>query len=365
MKHLKKLTYVLLTIVLLVSCEKETTENELINSTKELELNGFQSESDAIDSDIVIEAYRASLPQQTKTKGVEAKVVDEVSGLVFYSDETEFNSDTCGDLAFEDFESSIFSGNGSMIGILSEFTNNNIYALGDIVPNVSVQGLGENDDLNSYLHASNGRIFGPNLYANNTVIKFTGDVNIVSFEAFRRITSGFMTVSVYSSETLLGTFPIQNVESRVLGTPGKFFGVVSQNNITKLVLNGDDNGGNEFGDSEYIDNLRFGVCDSDDDGVFDHEDNCPTTNNPNQEDYDNDGMGDACDDDDDNDGKIDTKDNHPFSSMNRTIEIDNCRPDIENMMVKRGTNMQDEINDVIQFGKRHGRCFRRKKNKQV
>ncbi len=58
-------------------------------------------------------------------------------------------------------------------------------------------------------------------------------------------------------------------------------------------------------------------------------------------------MGDVCDDDDDNDGKIDTKDNHPFSSMYRSIIIDNCWPDIANMMVKRGTNMQDEINDVI------------------
>ena len=33
--------------------------------------------------------------------------------------------------------------------------------------------------------------------------------------------------------------------------------------------------------------------------------------------------------------------------MNRNIEIDGCWPNIENMMVKRGTNMQDEINDVI------------------
>ncbi|MEX1382783.1 thrombospondin type 3 repeat-containing protein [Lutibacter sp.] len=90
-------------------------------------------------------------------------------------------------------------------------------------------------------------------------------------------------------------------------------------------------------------------ADTDDDGLGDVCDNCPETYNPNQEDYDYDGMGDACDDDDDNDGVIDTKDNHPFSSMYRSVIIDGCWPNIENMMVKRGANMQDEINDVIEL----------------
>ncbi len=99
-----------------------------------------------------------------------------------------------------------------------------------------------------------------------------------------------------------------------------------------------------------IDDLYFGTCeiiDSDEDTIADSIDNCPETYNPNQEDYDYDGMGDVCDDDDDNDGVIDSKDKNPFSSMYRSIEIDGCWPNIANMMVKRGTNMQDEINDVI------------------
>ncbi|MFQ5514999.1 MAG: ELWxxDGT repeat protein [Myxococcota bacterium] len=42
--------------------------------------------------------------------------------------------------------------------------------------------------------------------------------------------------------------------------------------------------------------------DGDGDGVLDHVDNCPSIPNPGQEDFDADGRGNACDDDDDDDG---------------------------------------------------------------
>ena len=47
------------------------------------------------------------------------------------------------------------------------------------------------------------------------------------------------------------------------------------------------------------------VEDSDGDGVFDSNDNCPEYQNPGQEDIDNDGLGDICDDDRDGDGEPD------------------------------------------------------------
>jgi hypothetical protein len=53
------------------------------------------------------------------------------------------------------------------------------------------------------------------------------------------------------------------------------------------------------------------VPDSDGDGVFDGEDNCPSVPNPDQTDTDGDGKGDACDYDDDNDGVLDADDNCP------------------------------------------------------
>ena len=55
--------------------------------------------------------------------------------------------------------------------------------------------------------------------------------------------------------------------------------------------------------------------DSDGDGVFDQNDNCPNDSNANQLDFDSDGAGDVCDDDDDNDGVPDAQDLLPMGFL--------------------------------------------------
>ena len=67
--------------------------------------------------------------------------------------------------------------------------------------------------------------------------------------------------------------------------------------------------------------LAVSGADSDGDGVDDTADNCPQISNADQADFDADGMGDVCDDDDDDDGTVDTEDAFPFDGT-ETIDTD-------------------------------------------
>ncbi len=82
-----------------------------------------------------------------------------------------------------------------------------------------------------------------------------------------------------------------------------------------------------------------GAVDTDGDGIYDDQDNCPSVANPLQEDTDNDGLGDICDDDDDNDNVTDANDNCPLLA----------NPDqLNNDLDEKGDACdQDDDNDAI------------------
>jgi hypothetical protein len=87
---------------------------------------------------------------------------------------------------------------------------------------------------------------------------------------------------------------------------------------TEELCNGLDDDCDGETDEGFPDDNGNGVpdcleLDGDGDGVLDQDDNCPEVANPDQDDFDADGLGDACDGDDDDDGEPDVTDCEPFN----------------------------------------------------
>lgn len=74
--------------------------------------------------------------------------------------------------------------------------------------------------------------------------------------------------------------------------------------------------------SGYVRILAVAVGDQDGDSFADNVDNCPEIFNPIQTDLDQDGLGDACDDDDDDDGVLDVADNCPAAWNPTQADLD-------------------------------------------
>ncbi len=95
----------------------------------------------------------------------------------------------------------------------------------------------------------------------------------------------------------------------------------------------DEDGTSDCLDGCPADPLKIapGICgcgqedgDSDHEGLADCVDNCPAVSNPQQEDGDRDGQGDACDADDDNDGVLDAADACPGTPAAAVVDPRGC-----------------------------------------
>ncbi len=361
MKHLKTLTYVVLAAVLFVSCEKET-ETLIDNSNT---LNDDQIENLPLLGNKIIAVKNSNNKitgyyyennsdeifsiEKTKTFSNTSAQSNEIISLVGDEDNFGYGGSDTPSCSFYDFSDPItdlgifdreYSDTSDNIESWThDFTNSidNGFIADEVVIEIR-EYFSDNEnstitiDGNSYSFTING--FSACNFPVIQTFTFTGQAASFANDGIINITfneNGDDIGLDYSKVTIKGPLSPDIDDD----------GVLNQDDNCPETPNADQADMDEDGQGD--------VCDDDIDGddILNEDDNCPENANPNQEDYDYDGMGDACDDDDDNDGVIDTKDNHPFSSMYRSIVIDNCWPDIENMMVKRGTNMQDEINDVI------------------
>ena len=101
-------------------------------------------------------------------------------------------------------------------------------------------------------------------------------------------------------------------------------------------------------------------ADIDGDDVCDLSDNCVNDQNPLQENFDYDGLGDACDPDDDNDGVLDVGDRCQFSVLPEAVPTEGLLPnhyadiDGDGFFESVHPKYKSIIEDTVPFGTTNG-----------
>lgn len=160
-----------------------------------------------------------------------------------------------------------------------------------------------------------------------------------------------ITVTAYSEENASGTVIDSETITLAEGEEKCLEFTVEGSGIRSVEVNSTGQAPNSI----YVDNLEF--CkneDTDGDGVKNSEDNCPLVSNADQENYDGDSQGDACDPDDDNDGILDEEDAHPMSIKAATVVFGGCDSGVSNEQVSNGSSMADLIADCEASATNHG-----------
>ena len=96
-----------------------------------------------------------------------------------------------------------------------------------------------------------------------------------------------------------------------------------------------------------IEGVFNAVVDSDEDGIEDELDNCPFIANPEQENFDFDDFGDACDDDDDNDSLADSEDACPMAFADESIELLGVATNVSDRNLSNGCPLSVTVSAVF------------------
>ncbi|REE83117.1 hypothetical protein BX611_0397 [Lutibacter oceani] len=315
MKLFKKLNYVYVFAVtlLITSCQTETdnlNEEQLQNKANNYVGQEFMGDSVSKSS------KTSERPILTYEHFSENNILN------FYEDSNSFLNSCNPVMQIEDFEDSEVLngwGFGTYGNIIDESSDiiadieGSDYALfspGSIESNVKFSTLLDNGELAwiwvykswPFTGAYGNQVLTSRNwidYADDLHIEFTKSNNYsVSLELFPDSAQD-ITIEIYGESGLLGYSEIYGAYS------GNFWGIHSSESIKEVVLKTTNI--LRLG----IDNLSFGYCDSDNDGV------------PNAEDP------------------------YPYSILNEEIDIDDCYPNVENVFVSPGTTMMDEIANLI------------------
>ena len=181
--------------------------------------------------------------------------------LTFYTDRTAFDAANPG-LPVEDFEEAAVAAGGvnGETGPLSSATDNSSFDPGDILPGVSLDGVGGGATMfvggANFFGAGESKTVGVDFFSDVLEIVFGPGVSALGFDFFGAFggdaVSGTWDIDVFGSGGLLGSTQVSTSDQDLIG----FFGVDSAGDlITSIRM---DATGGSAGPGEAIDNLAFG-----------------------------------------------------------------------------------------------------------